>query len=87
MKRNAIEREAVLISALSIILLTSHAQGQVATGDIVGNVQDGSGAVVPEADVTLTNVATAAKAAPWSTLCSSRAPTRSTAQPSRYRSA
>src|SRR3954471_5568999 len=41
-----------------VLLLASHATAQVATGSILGNVTDTSGAAVPGATVTATNVDT-----------------------------
>src|SRR5271155_5115609 len=41
-----------------LVLFTSAAFGQLTTADIVGTVQDATGAVVPNATVTLVNLGT-----------------------------
>jgi len=43
---------------VSAFLLTTYAPAQLTTADILGTVTDVSGAVVPNADITLTNLAT-----------------------------
>ena len=49
-----------LICAVAILALSPHAAAQVTTGKIVGVVTDSSGAAVPGATVTITQVETAA---------------------------
>jgi hypothetical protein len=46
------------VCAAAFVALTSNAFAQIATGRIVGRVTDASGAAVPGATVTITNVAT-----------------------------
>ena len=43
---------------LAVFLLPTHAQGQTGSGTIRGVVTDSSGAVLPSAQVTVTNEAT-----------------------------
>lgn len=53
------KRSAILVAALGILFLVPSAHAQVAAaGAIVGTVTDASGAVVPEAEITVTNTGT-----------------------------
>ena len=56
--RDALYR--VSLFALSCALLVPSGSGQVTSGSIYGAVTDSSGAVIPEATVTATNVSTSA---------------------------
>jgi hypothetical protein len=55
--------ELVFLSLVLFILSTSAAFGQLTTADILGTVSDATGAVVPHANVTLTNLGTNEKRA------------------------
>ena len=48
----------VLLCAIFVMLLTSPVEAQVDTGAILGTIRDQSGAVIPNAKVTITNEAT-----------------------------
>jgi uncharacterized surface anchored protein len=50
-------RAAVLAFAM-VLLLSAPAAGQTATGSITGVVRDSTGAVLPDAAITIRNVAT-----------------------------
>ena len=50
--------EALGLLCLSLILMTSSARAQVDQGAVTGEVTDNTGAVVPKAQVTLTDVDT-----------------------------
>jgi hypothetical protein len=56
----SVSRRAARIGAafIGVLLLTTPIHGQVATGTILGNVKDSSGAAVPTAQVTATNLGT-----------------------------
>lgn len=53
--RNAVGLRAYVLFVLSLFLITPHLRGQVSTGELDGVVRDGSGAVVPNATVVITN--------------------------------
>jgi Carboxypeptidase regulatory-like domain len=58
-RRNAVVREWIKrFAMLAFLALTSAALGQLTTADIVGTVTDQTGAVVPNAAVTLLNLGT-----------------------------
>jgi hypothetical protein len=48
----------IAAASIGTLLLTTPVHGQVATGTILGNVKDSSGAAVPTAQVTATNLGT-----------------------------
>jgi hypothetical protein len=54
--RRGVQRSLLLLAAL--LVAVSPAFGQLTTADIVGTTTDASGAIVPNASVTLTNLAT-----------------------------
>lgn len=61
MKRFAVQKSiltTLLVCAPSAVLVTRRAHAQIANGSITGRVTDGSGAIVPNADVTLTKTET-----------------------------
>ena len=58
MTRKRISMAVVIIITALFCLTPLAGSAQTATGRIVGSVQDGSGAVVPNAAITATNEAT-----------------------------
>jgi len=55
-KSTALEARALL--ALSLVFFASRASAQTQLGTLFGTVTDSSGAVVPQAEVTVENVST-----------------------------
>ena len=58
MKRTWMKLNTIAFAVISLLLVASPVSAQVATGSILGNVTDASGATVPGATVTATNVDT-----------------------------
>jgi hypothetical protein len=52
------QRHALLVAILMFAVVSAWATPQITTADVVGRVTDSTGAVVPGATVTLTNLGT-----------------------------